>query len=249
MGLKQSISNIGSYSALMYRVFSAPDRLRMFFREYVHNLYNLGVASLPIVFIIAFFLGAVVISQIQYNIIEPWMPGFTVGYAVREMVLLEFSSTVMCLILAGKIGSHIASEIGTMRITQQIDALDSLGINSANFLIFPKITAMLSMMPFLVIFSSFAGFVGAYIVCNLFNMVSISELNYGMRYHFIPWHFWTAIIKSLFYAFIITSIPAYYGYSVKGGSQDVGLSSTKAVVTSSILILVADLVLTSLMMS
>ncbi|MCQ2058351.1 MAG: ABC transporter permease [Bacteroidaceae bacterium] len=249
MSLKQSISDIGRYTILMRRVFSVPDRMRMFFREYVHNLYALGVWSIPIACIVAFFLGAVVISQIQFNIIEPWMPGFTVGYAVREMVMLEFSSTVMCLILAGKIGSHIASELGTMRITQQIDAIDSLGINSANYLIFPKITAMVTMMPVLVIFSTVAGFVGAYIVCKLFNMVSFNELNYGVRYHFIPWHFWVSIIKSTVYAFIITSVPAYYGYTVKGGSQDVGYSSTKAVVNSSILILIADLVLTALMMS
>lgn len=233
----------------MPRIFSFPDRVFMFFREYVNHMYRLGLGSLPIVFIVSFFIGAVVVAQLKLNILEPWMPGFSVGYTVREMMLLEFSSTVMCLILAGKIGSNIASELGSMRITQQIDALEAMGVNSANYLILPRIMSMVTIMPALVVFSVLAGFIGAYVVCAVTNIISSDTLTYGMRYHFHVWHLWSSLLKSEVFAFIITSVPAYFGYTVQGGSQEVGRASTNAVVVSSVLILIADLALTQLMMS
>ena len=135
---------------LMGRTFSRPERMRMFFRQYLNELEQLGVNSIGIVLLISFFIGAVITIQIKLNIESPWMPRWTVGYVTREIMLLEFSSSIMCLILAGKVGSNIASELGTMRVTQQIDALEIMGINSANYLILPKITAMVTVIPILV---------------------------------------------------------------------------------------------------
>ena len=162
MFLNKSITKFGEYLCLMGRVMSVPERWRMFFKQYVKEMVALGVDSIGIVLLISFFIGAVICIQIKLNIASPWMPAFTTGYTTREIMLLEFSSSIMCLILAGKVGSNIASEIGTMRVTQQIDALEIMGINSASFIILPKILGLVTMIPMLVIFSIVFGFVGAY---------------------------------------------------------------------------------------
>lgn len=174
------------------------------------------------------------------------MPRMVTGYTTREIMLLEFSSSIMCLILAGKVGSNIASELGTMRITQQIDALDIMGVNSANYLILPKIMGLMTIMPILVTFSVASGIIGAY--CTSFmGTTTASELTEGFHYEFNQWFFWCGMIKAVVYAFIITSVSAYKGYTVEGGSVEVGASSTDAVVTSSILILFADIFLTNIL--
>ena len=161
-------------------------------------------------------------------------------------MLLEFSSSIMCLILSGKVGSNIASEIGTMRVTQQIDAFEIMGVNSASFLILPTIMGMVSMIPFLVIFSIATGFIGAYATA-LLGVITVDDLTVGLQHAFNQWYVWMSIIKSLFFAFIIASVSSYYGYTVEGGSFDVGKASTNAVVRSSMLILFADLFLTPLL--
>lgn len=175
------------------------------------------------------------------------MPRFVTGYTTREIMLLEFSSAIMCLILAGKVGSNIASEIGTMRVTQQIDALDIMGINSASFLILPKILGMMTMMPFLVCFSIFSGFAGAYATSVIGNVITIEDLTLGLQHEFNEWYVWMGFIKSIFFAFIITSVSAFYGYSVEGGSVEVGKASTDSVVSSSVLILFSDVLLTQIL--
>ena len=174
------------------------------------------------------------------------MPTMVTGYTTREIMLLEFSSSIMCLILAGKVGSNIASELGTMRITQQIDALEIMGVNSANFLILPKVLGLMTIMPILVTFSVFAGIIGAY-ATTLLGTTSIAELNEGFRYEFNQWFFWCGIVKAVVYAFLITTISSYKGYSVEGGSVEVGKASTSAVVTSSIYILFSDIFLTNML--
>ena len=174
------------------------------------------------------------------------MPAFTTGYTTREIMVLEFSSSIMCLILSGKVGSNIASEMGTMRVTQQIDALEIMGVNSAAFLILPKIMGMLTMMPFLVIFSIAAGFIGAYATA-LAGIITVDDLTLGLLHDFNQWFIWMSIIKSFVFAFIISSVSAYCGYTVEGGSIDVGKASTNAVVRSSMLILFADIFLTPLL--
>ena len=169
------------------------------------------------------------------------------GYTTREIMLLEFSSSIMCLILSGKVGSNIASELGTMRVTQQIDALEIMGVNSACYLILPKMLGLITIMPFLVIFSSATGIVGAYATAYVGHVLSPEDLTAGLQHDFNAWFVWMSIIKSLFFAFIISSVSSYFGYTVKGGSVEVGKASTDAVVSSSVLILFSDVFLTQVL--
>jgi phospholipid/cholesterol/gamma-HCH transport system permease protein len=248
MILIDSIKTFGSYLMLMKRVLVRPERFKMFLRRTLHEIYQLGIDSIPIVLIISLFIGAVLCIQMKTNVESPWMPKFVTGYATREVLLLEFSSTIMCLILAGKVGSNITSEIGAMRVTQQIDALDMMGVNSANFLILPKITGLVFMIPMLVIFSIAAGIGGAFLIGKLTHLMTAEDLTIGLQHEFTAWFIYYSIIKSLFFAFIITSVASFYGYTVKGGSIEVGKASTNAVVSCSVLILFSDIVLTNIMM-
>mgnify|MGYP001283794408 CR=1 FL=1 len=242
------LEKVGRYVILMRRTFTRPEKMRMFFKEYLRELEQLGVNSIGIVLLISFFIGAVITIQIKLNIESAWMPRWTVGYVTREILLLEFSSSIMCLILAGKVGSNIASQIGTMRVTQQIDALEIMGVNPANHLILPKVTAMVTAIPTLVVFSIVAGVIGAFATCWFGGIMTATDLEYGFQFNFVEKFVWTGIIKSLFFAFIISSVSAYFGYTVEGGSTNVGKASTNAVVSSSVLILFADLILTKLLM-
>ena len=247
MILVNSLHTFGKYLSLMGKVFARPERMRSFFKQYIKEMSQLGVDSIGIVLLISFFIGAVICIQIKLNIEASWMPRFVTGYTTREIMLLEFSSAIMCLILAGKVGSNIASELGTMRVTQQIDALEIMGVNSANFLILPKIAGLVTMIPFLVSFSIGAGIIGAYATGWFANIINPVDLTYGLQYEFIEWFVWYGIIKSFFFAFIIASVSSFYGYTVEGGSIEVGKASTNAVVQSSILILFSDLILTHLL--
>ncbi|MBQ9650087.1 MAG: ABC transporter permease [Prevotella sp.] len=247
MIITKYLAILGRYLMLMGRVFSVPERMRMFFKQYVKEMAQLGVNSIGIVLLISFFIGAVICIQMKLNIQSPWMPRWVSGYTTREILLLEFSSSIMCLILAGKVGSNIASEIGTMRVTQQIDALEIMGVNSACYLILPKIMGMLTIMPFLVIFSSATGIMGAYATAYVGHVLPPDDLTLGLQHAFNPWFMWMSIIKSQFFAFIISSVPAFCGYTVEGGSVNVGKASTDAVVSSSVLILFSDVFLTQLL--
>ncbi len=241
------LDTLGKYLMLMGRTFQRPERMRMFFKEYVKEMAQLGVNSIGIVLLISFFIGAVICIQMKLNIQSPWMPHWVTGYTTREILLLEFSSSIMCLILAGKVGSNIASELGTMRVTQQIDALDIMGVNSACFLILPKILGLITIMPLLVIFSSATGILGAYATAYIGQVLNPDDLTLGLQHSFNPWFVWMSIFKSLFFAFIISSVPSYFGYTVEGGSVNVGKASTDAVVSSSVLILCSDVFLTQLL--
>jgi phospholipid/cholesterol/gamma-HCH transport system permease protein len=243
------LEDTGKYVLLMKRVFVKPDRWRMFFRQFPKELEKLGLESLPIVAIISVFIGFIMTMQTKLNTENPLLPTYSTGLVTRDTLLLEFSSTIMCLILAGKVGSNIASEIGTMRITEQIDALEIMGVNSANYLILPKITAFIVMMPFLVVFSMALGLGGGYFVGVLTNIMTTGDYLVGIQYAFIPFYVFYAIVKSLFLAFIISSVSAFYGYYSYGGALDVGKSSTNAVVNSSILILFFDILITKIMLN
>ena len=247
MLLTKMLQTFGEYLVLMGRVFSRPERLRMFWKRYVKEMAALGVDSIIIVLLISFFIGAVICIQIKLNIESAWMPKWVSGYVTREIMLLEFSSSIMCLILAGKVGSNIASEIGTMRVTQQIDALEIMGVNSASYVILPKIVGMLTMIPLLVIFSTTSGIVGAYATAYIGHIITPAHLTEGIQYDFNQWYFWMGVIKSFFFAFIIATVSAFYGYRVEGGSVEVGKASTDAVVSSSMLVLFSDLFLTQLL--
>ncbi len=247
MIITKYITSFGEYLLLMYRSLARPERLRMFFKRYIAEMSSLGVDSIGIVLLISFFIGAVICIQMKLNVQSPWMPRWVAGYTTREILILEFSSSIMCLILSGKVGSNIASELGTMRVTQQIDALDIMGINSANYLILPKILGLVTIMPFLVIFSSVVGILGAYATAYIGHVLEPEDLTLGLQHSFKPWFVWMSMIKSLFFAFIISSVSSFYGYGVKGGSVEVGKASTDAVVSSSILILFSDVFLTQLL--
>ena len=245
--LKKWLTTFGEYLILMGRSLSRPERMRMFMKRYTKEMAQLGVDSIGIVLLISFFIGAVICIQMKINIQSPWMPRWVAGYTTREIMLLEFSSSIMCLILAGKVGSNIASELGTMRVTQQIDALEIMGVNSASYLILPKILGLVTMMPFLVIFSSLFGILGAYGTAYIGHIISPEDLTEGILHSFNPWFMWMSIIKSVFFAFIISSVSSFFGYNVKGGSVEVGVASTDAVVCSSVLILFSDVFLTQLL--
>lgn len=242
------LESFGQYILLMGRVFRLPDKQRIFWRQYSRELEKQGLQSLPIVIIISVFIGAILTIQAKTNTENPFLPIYITGLLTRETLLLEFSSTILCLILAGKVGSNIASEIGSMRITEQIDALEIIGVNSANYLILPKILALITIMPCLVIISSTVGLIGGWGVGQFTDIITVQDYLVGIQYAFNPYFVWYGIIKSLVFAFIITSMSSYYGYNVKGGALEVGKASTNAVVNSSIVILFADLLLTKLLL-
>ncbi|MCD7977540.1 MAG: ABC transporter permease [Tannerellaceae bacterium] len=248
--MRKSLHRLGEYTLLMMKSIAIPDRWSMFFKQLVREIYKLGLDSLWIVIIISVFIGTVIAIQISLNISSPLIPKFTIGYTTREIILLEFSSSIMCLILAGKVGSNIASEIGTMRVTEQIDAMEIMGVNSANFLIMPKIAGLMLFIPVLVIFSMFTGILGGIGASYLSsNGMTPASFEYGLQFYFNSYYIWYSIIKSIVYAFIISSIASYFGYYVKGGALEVGKASTNAVVMSSIMILLADVLLTQLMLT
>ena len=242
------IKHLGEYWLLMARVFHLPDKQRMFWRQYSRELEKQGLQSLPIVSVISLFIGAILTIQAKTNTENPFLPTYIVGLLTRETLLLEFSSTILCLILAGKVGSNIASEIGTMRITEQIDAMEIMGVNSANYLILPKILAFMTMMPMLVILSTTIGLIGGWAVGAFSDIITVADYLVGVQYAFNPYFVWYGLIKSLFFAFVITSMASYYGYTVHGGALEVGKASTNAVVNSNIIILLLDLMLSRLLL-
>jgi len=214
----------------------------------MHEMVSLGLGSLGLISIISLFMGAVVTIQTVAAIDSPLIPLYTVGFATRQSFILELAPTVMCLILAGKIGSNIASEVGTMRISEQIDALEIMGVNSASYLISPKIVASLFTIPMIIIYSMFLGILGGWVVGAYSSDLTVDEYLYGIRYNFKMFDVVYAMIKTLFFAFIITSVPAYHGYYTRGGSLEIGVSSTKSVVYSSISILIINYILTQLLL-
>ncbi len=240
--------HIGRYFMLMGRVFSKPPKLSMFFRLFFFEINNLGISSLGLIAIISVFIGGVITIQTAYNITNPLIPAYSLGMATRESIVLEFSPTIVSLILAGKVGSNVASEIGTMRISEQIDALEIMGINSANHLILPKITAAMFINPFLISISMFLGILGGYVMGVLSGACSSYEYIYGIQAFFIPFNVYYALFKTAVFAFIITSVSAYFGYYTDGGALEVGRASTQSVVYNSVLILITDLVITRLML-
>ncbi|ALO16011.1 MlaE family ABC transporter permease [Salinivirga cyanobacteriivorans] len=241
--------HIGRYTHFIYRVFGKPERFSIYFKNFLLEGWKLGIGSLGIVVIISFFMGAVVTLQTAYNFESPIIPLYLIGLTARDSMLLEFSSTIVALILAGKVGSNIASEIGTMRVTEQIDALEIMGINPSAFMVRPKILGMVFIIPFLTIISMFIGIFGGFLASVSTGVLTAHDYIYGIHYAFIPWYIYYSLIKSVVFAFIFTSVPAYFGYYVSGGALEVGRASTKAVVVSSVLILIFNLILTQLLLA
>ncbi len=242
-------SHLGRYYLLIKRAFGKPEKYSLYFMQTVREIDNLGIRSLGIVGIISFFIGMVVIIHMTINMGNPLIPAYYVSFTTRDVLVLEFSSTVLSLILAGKVGSLIASEIGTMRITEQIDALDAMGINSASYLIQPKIIAAMLVVPLLVILSIFIGLLGGWFVAETGGLLTTNDFFFGIRFQFDSYQIVYTLIKSVVFAFIITSISGYFGYYTKGGALEVGKASTQAVVYSMVFILVANYAITEIMLT
>ena len=243
--MKNFFELIGRYFMLMSKTFSRPEKFSIYRKRVMVEMASLGLNSI----IISVFMGAVIAIQMALNLESPFIPQYLIGYATRESMLLEFSSTVVALILAGKVGSNIASEIGTMRITEQIDALEIMGVNSSSYLILPKIIATVLFFPFLTIMSMGIGIAGGYLISVLTGAVNPEAYLTGIRYDFKPFYITYSLVKSSVFAFIITSISGFFGYYANGNSLEVGRASTKAVVVSSIVILIFNLILTQIMLT
>jgi len=241
--------HVGRYYLLVGKVFSKPEKTSIYYRRVLKEVELLGINSLGIVALVSVFIGAVITMQIAFQTDNPFIPGYLVGLSARDTMLLEFASTMVALILAGKIGSSISSEIGTMRVTEQIDALEIMGVNSACYLILPKIIANVFFFPILAILSMIVGVWGGWLICVLLEVISAEQYISGIRYDYNPYFVTYSCIKMVFYAFIVSTVPAYHGYYVSGGSLEVGRSSTKSVVHCCILILTFDLILTQMLLS
>ncbi|MEO6883576.1 MAG: ABC transporter permease [Bacteroidia bacterium] len=241
--------DLGRYYIMMGRVFKKPEKYSIYRKQILIEIDKLGVGSLGIVAIISFFMGAVITIQAAFGFTSPWVPIYAIGLTTRDSIILEFSPTIVSLILAGKVGSNIASEIGTMKVTEQVDALEIMGINSAGYLILPKIIATVFINPFLILISMALGIFGGWICGIGTHVVTSYQYVYGVQYDFNPFNIVYALIKTMVFAFIITTVSAYHGYYTEGGALEVGRSSTKAVVYSSILILVFNFILTQLLLA
>jgi phospholipid/cholesterol/gamma-HCH transport system permease protein len=237
----------GKYFALLLRVFSKPERHSLYIRQTFYEIDNLGVKSVGIVAVISIFMGGIMTLQVAYNMVNPLLPNTIIGLGNRDSLILEFSSTIMGLIMAGKIGSNITSEIGSMKVTEQIDSLEIMGVNSASYLILPKIIAVVLMFPILYILSVFFGIIGGLIVGPAVGAVTVTDYINGIQSSFIPHYVTFSLIKCLVFGFLISSISAFFGYTVEGGAFDVGSASTRAVVNTNIMILVWDLILTQIL--
>ena len=242
------LSDIGRFLLMLKGMFSRPENGRMYWKEFMHQCSEIGIGSLGIVAIISVFIGAVSTLQTAYQLLTPLIPKSTIAQIVRDTVILEFAPTLTCIVLAGVVGSKIASELGNMRVSEQIDALEIMGINTKTYLILPKIVAGLLMIPLLVIIAMALGIWGGRLAGEAANILSTDTFDKGLHESFVPYNVTFALAKSYTFAFIICSIPAFFGYFVKGGALEIGRASTKAVVVSCIMLLFADYLLSALLL-
>lgn len=242
------LSNAGKYFIMLGVVFKRPEKWSVFRTRMFDEVQLIGINSIFIVALMSTFMGGVIALQTASNMTSPWLPAYTVGYITQSSTILEFSPTIISLILAGKVGSNIASEIGTMRVTEQIDALEIMGVNSLNFLVLPKISAAIFFFPVLIIFSMALSMLGGWLALMASGLITTDTYVLGIRSFFEMKHVWYALTKTVVFGFLIVSIASFYGYYTKGGSLDVGRSSTQAVVSSSIAILIANFFLTQMIL-
>jgi phospholipid/cholesterol/gamma-HCH transport system permease protein len=233
---------------MLKRMFSRPENAKLYWKEFMHQCADIGVGSLGIVCIISVFIGGVSALQTAYQLVSPVIPKTTIAQIVRDTVILEFAPTLVCIVLAGVIGSKIASELGNMRVSEQIDALEIMGINTKTFLVLPKIVAAFFTIPLLVVLAMVLGIWGGRFAGSMTGILSTDTFDRGLTESFVPFNVFFALIKGYTFSFIISSVPAYFGYYVKGGSLEIGRSSTKSVVVSCIVILLADYMLSALLL-
>lgn len=241
-------THFGAYLLMLKGMFTKPENWRMYWKEFMHQCVEIGVGALPIVVIISLFLGAVTTVQTAYQLVTPLVPLSTIAQIVRDSMILELSPTVVSIVLAGVVGSKIASELGNMRISEQIDALEIMGINTKSYLIMPKILGSLVVIPCLIVISAVLGIWGGRTAGTLSGIIAPDIYDIGLRQNLHIYNIYFALYKSYTFAFIVSSIPAYYGYNVKGGALEIGRASTSAVVISCILILFADYALAALLL-
>jgi phospholipid/cholesterol/gamma-HCH transport system permease protein len=236
-------STIGNYLLMIKGMFTKPENLKMYWKELMHQSVEIGIGSLGIVAIISVFMGAVSAVQTAYQLTSPIIPKETIAQIVRDTVILEFAPTLVCIVLAGVVGSKIAGELGNMRVSEQIDALEIMGINTKSYLVMPKILGALITIPLLVVLAMTLGIYGGRLAGSLGGIISTDTYDKGLLESFTTKNVWFGIIKAYTFAFIISSISSFYGYNVKGGALEIGRASTTAVITSCILILFADYIL------
>ena len=246
--LRKPLTVIGGYILFMKKVFRKPEKWKLYWRQFIIEADKLILSSIVIVGVISLFIGGVLVIQTASNLQNPMIDKMYIGYMVRESLILEFCSTMIALILAGKMGSNIASEIGSMRITEQIDAMDMMGVNSAGFLVMPKVLAATVLSPLLMLLSLSLGLVGGWLVVQLTQIIPTPSYVTGIKAFYNGFYVFYSCFKMSLFCFMIASIAAFNGYYAKGGSMGVGKSSTQAIVTTSILILLFDLIVTQLML-
>ncbi|MFN4147747.1 MAG: MlaE family ABC transporter permease [Runella sp.] len=242
------MATLGRYFLFLNSLLRNREKLRVYLRLIMDECTEIGINSVFIVSIVATFLGAVTCVQTADNLVSPFVPNYIISLIVRDSSILEFAPTITCVVLSGKVGSHIAGGLGTMRITEQIDALEVMGINSISYLVLPKIIAAIVMFPLLVILSGFLSIIGGYIAGVATGVISPEDYVTGLRFDFRPYNIPFALIKSVVFAFLITSISSFKGYYTRGGALEVGQASTAAVTNSCIAVLVADYLLAQLLL-
>lgn len=241
-------THFGKFILMLKGMFSKPENFKMYWKEFMHQCVEIGMGALPIVVIISLFLGAVTTIQTAYQLVSPLVPQSTIAQIVRDSMILELSPTVVSIVLAGVVGSKIASELGNMRVSEQIDALEIMGINTKAYLLLPKILAALVVVPCLIVISAVLGIWGGRTAGELAGILANDTFDIGLRQNLNFFNINFALYKAYTFAFIISSVPAYYGYYVKGGALEIGRASTSAVVVSCILILLADYLLAALLL-
>lgn len=243
------IEHVGNFFIMLTQVFQKPQRARVFKEVLFREIEELGLKSIGIIGFISFFIGGVIALQTALNLESPFIPKTLIGFAAKRSVILEFAPTFCSIILAGKVGSYITSSIGTMRVTEQIDALEVMGINSLNYLVFPKIIATVFFYPFLIVLGMFLGIFGGWVAGVLSGLFSGAEFILGVQTDFNPFLITYALIKTVVFAFLIATIPSYHGYYVKGGSLEVGKASTQSVVWTTVVIVIANYILTQMLLT
>jgi phospholipid/cholesterol/gamma-HCH transport system permease protein len=246
--IKHALILMGEYFMFLGKVFSRPEKWKVFFKKLLDEMFTMGIGSLPIVLVVAVVMGAVVTLQTGMQIESNWVPKWTVGFTARTSIIMEFCPTIMSLLLIGNLGSRITAEIGGMRVTEQIDALDVMGINSSSFLVLPKIVALLVVNPTLIILSMFCALGGGYIVSLLSPVVAPHDYVDGITSFFRMYDVYYSLIKTFVFAFVIGSVASFHGYKIEGGALELGKASTDAVVTSSFIVLILNLVITQIML-
>ena len=242
------LSVFGKYILLMKGMFTKPENFKMYWKEFIHQCVEIGIGALGIVVIISVFMGAVSAVQTAAQLTNPLVPRTAISQVVRDTVITEFAPTLVCIVLAGVIGSKIAGELGNMRVSEQIDALEIMGINTKSYLVMPKILAALVTIPLLVVLAMVLGIIGGRIASTMGGIISGDIFDKGLVMGFIPFYVTFALAKAYTFSFILSSVPAFYGYNVKGGALEIGRASTTAVVSSCVLILFADYILAAILL-